>query len=165
MLQWDMIFVLQVGMRSWLRISAIISNLLRFVIETFLIFDITIYLSEKSKRLPRQTVINNLSAGLFLHCISSAPLIRMRPRQKLFSHPLLARMSAPKPVSVQVAPLATTCLGWLRVWDTRKQCCANGFTARPDFSTYTFKFSTYSFGIFNMKPNRVYKAVYKGLNV
>ena len=76
MLQCDIIFVLPVGMRNFLRISAMISNLLRFVSDTFLVFNMLYYLLEKAGH-QMQTVLQKPVGTPFLHYIYSAWLIKM----------------------------------------------------------------------------------------
>jgi hypothetical protein len=66
-LQWDMIFVLQVGMCVAALAFLLISSLLRFESEIFLILNITYYLPGKSKRLPKQRISNNLPV-VWLSC-------------------------------------------------------------------------------------------------
>ncbi len=65
-LQRDIIFVLPLGLRNSLNIPAIISNLLRFLSETFLVLNVLCYLSRKSKPFPKQTVFAETYRHAFL---------------------------------------------------------------------------------------------------
>jgi predicted PurR-regulated permease PerM len=52
-----MMFVLPVGIRSPLRISAMISNLLRFLSKAFLVISMLYYLLDEGRPFPKQTLL------------------------------------------------------------------------------------------------------------
>jgi len=80
MLQWVMMFVLPVGIRSPLRISAMISNLLRFPSKAFLVTSMLYYLLGKSRPFPKQAEMQKLVGAPSPQYVSSTSLINVKAR-------------------------------------------------------------------------------------